>query len=164
MSGPDHGGCGRLTVVAAPVEQLLAKAVLDRLDTDELAQALAGSSSKNDQTSQLADEITADREQLEELAKLWSDRSITSAEWHAARTPIDTRIHHAERRLATSTNNAALFDVVGRGNALRTQWAGLTLDRQAAIVKTILDHAVIAPGTPGTRSMDRARVTPVWRM
>jgi site-specific DNA recombinase len=33
LSGPDHGGCGRLTVVADPLERFIADAVLYRLDT-----------------------------------------------------------------------------------------------------------------------------------
>ena len=41
-SGPDHGGCGRITVVAEPVEELLVDAVLARLDSPALADALAG--------------------------------------------------------------------------------------------------------------------------
>jgi hypothetical protein len=41
-AGPDHGGCGRLTVVAAPVEDLITRAVLLRLDSPELADALSG--------------------------------------------------------------------------------------------------------------------------
>ena len=43
-SGPDHGGCGRITVVAEPVEELLVDAVLARLDSPPLADALAGKS------------------------------------------------------------------------------------------------------------------------
>lgn len=35
MAGPDHGGCGRLTIVAPPVEELVGAAVLYRLDTPE---------------------------------------------------------------------------------------------------------------------------------
>jgi site-specific DNA recombinase len=42
LKDPDHGGCGRLTVVAEPVEQLLTDAVLTRLDSSHLAEALAG--------------------------------------------------------------------------------------------------------------------------
>lgn len=33
QSGPDHGGCGRLTVVAEPLEQFVTEQVLYRLDT-----------------------------------------------------------------------------------------------------------------------------------
>lgn len=42
LSGPDQGGCGgRLTVVLRPVEELLTDAVLTRLDSPQLADALA---------------------------------------------------------------------------------------------------------------------------
>ncbi len=40
LSGPDRGGCGRLTVVAEPVEALITEAVLFRLDTTGLADAI----------------------------------------------------------------------------------------------------------------------------
>ena len=38
----DQHGCGRLTVVAPPLEELVAAAVLFRLDTPEMADVLAG--------------------------------------------------------------------------------------------------------------------------
>jgi site-specific DNA recombinase len=164
LSGPDHGGCGRLTVVARPTEQLLADAVLYRLDTPELAAALAGLAADDDEAAHFTDEIASDREQLDELAKLYAERSISAREWLQARNPIEARIRQTERRLARLSNNTALLDVVGQGSALRTAWTTLTLDRQAAVVRAILDHAVIAPGTPGARSLDPARVTPVWRL
>ena len=42
LRGPDHGGCGQLTIVAAPLEELVTAAVLYRLDTPELARAFKG--------------------------------------------------------------------------------------------------------------------------
>jgi site-specific DNA recombinase len=33
LKGPDHGGCGRLTIVAGPPEELVSEMVLYRLDT-----------------------------------------------------------------------------------------------------------------------------------
>ncbi len=41
-SGNDFGGCGRMAIAAASLEVLIAEAVLYRLDTPELAAALAG--------------------------------------------------------------------------------------------------------------------------
>jgi site-specific DNA recombinase len=67
-SGPDHGGCGRLTVVAPPLEELIADAVLYRLDTPELADALAGRAAADERSAALAEELSADRAQLDELA------------------------------------------------------------------------------------------------
>jgi hypothetical protein len=69
ISGPDHeGGCGRLTVVADPLERLIADAVLYRLDTPELADALAGRNSADHRTQELSAIVDQAQEQLEELA------------------------------------------------------------------------------------------------
>ena len=79
LSGPDHGGCGRLTVVAEPVEELIAKAVLYRLDTPELAEALAGRTAQDEALAEVAEQLAHDRAQLEELAAAYAERAITHA-------------------------------------------------------------------------------------
>lgn len=163
-SGPDHGGCGKLTVVAQPVEELIAAAVLYRLDTPEFADALARRAAQDERHAALVAELQADRSQREELARMWSAREISSEEWRAAREPIDRRIRDAERRLERSTQAPALAGWVGNASELGDRWAGLSLDRQAAIVAAVLDHAVITPGVPGSRSLDPERVRPVWRL
>ena len=44
-------------------------------------------------------------------------------------------------------------------------WAcALELERQHAIIATVLDHVVILPGKLGVHSVDPARVEPVWRL
>ena len=164
LKGPDHGGCGRLTVVAAPVEELLTEAVLARLDSPQLAQVLAGEASADADVAALAAQVDADQERLDELAGLYADGAITAREWIAARDPITERITAARRDIAAATDTTAVFELAGTGGVLRTGWADLDLGRQQAIVKAVLDHAVIAPGTPGARRLDIDRVAPVWRV
>jgi site-specific DNA recombinase len=164
LSGPDHGGCGRLTVVAGPLEELIAAAVLYRLDTPALADAVAGRAAQDEQSAALAETIAADRAQLDELAQLYASRAIPAREWLAARAPIEGRIHDTERRLARMTSTDALAGLVGNGTRLLPQWAELNVTRQHAIVGAVLDHAVIGPGTPGARGLDPARVDLVWRL
>lgn len=164
LKGPDHGGCGRLTVVAEPVERLLTDAVLTRLDSPQLADALAGRSSVDADVVVLAAQLETDQGRLDELAGLYADGAITAREWITARDPITTRIQRARHDIATMTDTGPIAELAGTGNALRGQWDGLGIDRQQAIVKTILDHAVITPGTPGCRSLDINRVQPSWRM
>jgi site-specific DNA recombinase len=164
LSGPDHGGCGGITVTADPLERLIADAVIYRLDTPALADALAGKTAADDQMAAVSERLSEDTAQLDELAAAYSARDITMREWMHARRPIEDRITDAQRRLSRATRSDALHGLVGNGDALRTQWAGLNLDRQHAIVSALLDHAVIAPGTPGARSLDRNRVQPVWRL
>jgi hypothetical protein len=164
LSGPDHGGCGGTMIVAAPVEDLVADAVLFRLDTAELAASLTGRASDDAQAAALADQLAGDRQQLDELAALYADKAITVREWMAARRPIEDRIDQAQRKVARLSHSDALVGVVGNGGELRSRWAGLNLTRQAAIVAAILDHAVIGPGTPGARKFDANRVELVWRL
>lgn len=163
LSGPDHAGCGRLTVVAGPLEELLAETVLHRLDTPQLADALAGRATAQGEAAGLTQSLSSDREQLDMLARLHANKQITIREWMAARKPIEARIHGAEKTLGRLTQTDALTGLVGHGAQVRATWETLPLTRQAAIVAAILDHAVIAPGTSGARSVDPERVTPVWR-
>lgn len=163
-SGPDHGGCGRLTVVAEPVEQLITDAVLYRLDTRELADALAGRMAADSEYAERAAELAADQEQLQELSGLYATKQIKAAEWMAARNPIEARIRDTERRISRASDTSALTGLVGAGAQLRTQWDGLNLSRQAAIVRAVLDHAIIRAGVNGARSVSPDRVDPVWRL
>ncbi len=164
LSGPDHRGCGRLTVVAEPLEDLITEAVLYRLDTPELADTLSGRNRADKQAAGLADTIAADRAQLDELAGLYADRQIGVREWMAARRPIEDRITDTEKRLARMTRTDTLTGLVGNGTALRGQWDDLILTRQHAIIAAVMDHAVVAPGVAGARQLDPNRVDPVWRL
>ncbi|WNV75919.1 zinc ribbon domain-containing protein [Geodermatophilus sp. DSM 44513] len=85
LSGPDHGGCGRLTVVAEPLEHLLTEAVLQRLDGPELSQLLTGDT----QAAELSEGLAADSEQLDQLAVMFGKREISAREWRAAREPMN---------------------------------------------------------------------------
>ncbi len=162
-SGPDHGGCGGTMVNAAPVEDLIMEAVLYRLDSRDLADALAGRAALDERTAEIAAALQADQDQLAELTGMYSAKQITAREWIDARNPIQARITRAEQALARSTRSDALVGLIGNSAQLRASWADLNLTRQAAIVRAVLDHAVIGPGTPGARVFRPERVTPVWR-
>jgi site-specific DNA recombinase len=62
------------------------------------------------------------------------------------------------------TDTSAVYALAPTGGALRKDWPDLGLERQQAIIKAILDHAVIAPGSPGARRLDINRVQPQWRL
>ena len=164
-SSPDHGGCGRMTIVAPGVEELVQAAVLFRLDSAELAEALAGRNTQDQATAALSDGLADDREQLNELAQMYAAREIGRSEWMTARKPIDARIADVERRLSRMTRTDVLAGVIGNGANLGQQWANLNLSRQHAIVKAVLDHVVISPADRrGKREVDPTRVDLVWRI
>jgi len=112
----------------------------------------------------LGEALAADQVQLEELAGLYATGQVTAREWMAARNPIEGRIRDTQRRLAHATETSALDGLLGNVAALRGQWDTLGIDRRHAIIRAILDHAVIGPGTPGARTLDLTRVQPQWRL
>jgi site-specific DNA recombinase len=164
LSGPDHGGCGGIAIVAAALEEFLAAGVLMRLDTIEMSETLKGRRAADNRQSTLLEALEEDRNQMKELSELWAAKDISSAEWKAARGPIEARIKTTERQLAQASNSTALDGLIGTGSQLKEQWETLNLDRQAAIIKAVLDYATILPGTPGARSLDPARIQPVWQL
>jgi hypothetical protein len=151
-------------VVASPVEDLIVDAVLYRLDTPELADALAGRTARDERVAAVAESLSRDREQFDELARLYGSTQISAREWLAARRPIEDRIRSAERLLASQSRGDALAGVVGQADRLRASWAELNLSRRHAIVSAVLDHAVIGPGTRGAQVFDPERVVPLWRL
>lgn len=163
MGGPDHGGCGKMTIVAEPLEELVTAAVLYRLDSPQLAEVLQGHAAQDEQTAALSEQLVADRAQLAELAQMFAVREIGRVEWLTAREAIDARVSDTERRLARMTRNDALDGVVGNGAALSATWAELSLSRQHAIVKAVMDRAVVAPGKRSP-VFNPERVDLVWRI
>lgn len=151
-------------MVAQPVEDLLTDSVLTRLDSPQLAEALAGKSCVDADVAALAAQLEADQSRLDELAGLYAEGAVSAREWIAARDPINDRITQARRDIAQATDTSSVVDLMGTGDILRGEWDDLDIDRQQAVVKSVLDHVVIAPGTPGSRSLDINRVQPVWRV
>lgn len=90
-SGADFGGCGG-TQISATVEALVTDAALYRLDTPELAAAIAGRQRADETSAALSESIAADSAQLDELAALYAARQITAPEWLTARKPIEARL------------------------------------------------------------------------
>lgn len=159
---PGLGGCGGIRIDADRVEELITEAVLYRLDTPELAAALSGAQAAGEAGEALSGQITSDEAQLEELAELYAAKSITAKEWMAARNPIEERLRTTRRQIARATNTTDLARYIGQGEQLRTQWAELNLDRQRAVVRTVIDHAGVKRS--GKNRFDPSRVVPQWRL
>lgn len=160
--GPDHGGCGRMTIVAGPVEEWIAAAVLMRLDTPAMSDVLAGRAAADERQGVLIAEIDSAQTALTELAEMFGASQISRPEWLAARKPAEARIVAAQRQLDQINGAHTLYGLVGNGVAVRESWSQLNLDRQHAIVRAVLEHATIMPGTPGAQRLDPTRIVPTW--
>jgi hypothetical protein len=75
---------------------------------------------------------------------------------------VHARLDAARAKLAAQADMTALAQLIGTGDDLRRSCSGLNLDRQAVIVRTLVDHVVIGPGEQGARSLDPDRVQVHW--
>lgn len=161
LGGPDHQGCGRLTVVAEPLEDLITQSVLLRLDTPDLARALSGAGA-SPEIDEIAETVAQDQAQQAELAALYADKQISAGEWMIARNTIQARIDAANRQIAGEVNATALIGLAGTGTELKSRWTTMRLGQQVAVVRALIDHIVITPGVSGARGLDPNRVRPQW--
>ena len=162
--GPGFAGCGRISIMADDLEELVVEAVLLRLDTPQLQQALAANAADDADTTTLREEVERDQAQLAELAEAYADRALSMPEWKVARDRIEERLSAAKKRLSTVTGATPITDFVGHAGALREQWKDLPLSRQRAIVAAVLDFVTVGPALKGRTSFDPDRVVPTWRL
>lgn len=164
--GPDHGGCNKVFISGSALDDLIADAVLTRLDTPELARALAAQPDDDAEAVALTRQIVSDTEQKNQLAAAHGERLIDMNDWFTAKKPIEERLDSAKRRLARLNSHNGLAQHVGNGAKLREKWTTpeMTLQTQAAIVATILDRVVIQPATQRSNRLDVSRVEPIWTL
>ncbi|MEA2199409.1 MAG: site-specific recombinase [Solirubrobacteraceae bacterium] len=162
-SGPGFGGCGKVTVVADPLERFIVQAVLHRLESPKLPAAMTRTPD-NARGADWQAEIASTQAQLDELAELWGAKEITRGEWLKARPPIEKRQATAKKKLAALNRTTALLPFIADAARVREHWQTMTLTRQQQIVAALLDHVVVGPGRRGYNKFDGSRLHPVWRV
>ena len=153
-----------MATVADQLEGFVSDSVLYRLDTPDLAAALADARRSNAEHDQLANDVADDQVMLDQLAADYADKTISHREWLAARQPIQQRIDSAKRRLSRVSATHRIDDYAGKSELLRDGWADLDLARRQAIVAAVLDYFVVNPAVRGRKTFDTERFTPKWRL
>jgi hypothetical protein len=149
-------------MLAEPVEAWITEAVLYRLDSPQLAEALRHGD-RSSEADNFERGLEEDLAQLDELGTAYGAKHITMSEWLAARRPIEERIEHSRKRLSRMTATTALDGFVGHSEQLRSIWNDLPLTRRRAVIAAVMDHAVIGAGLRGRNRFDPERIQPAWR-
>jgi site-specific DNA recombinase len=152
------GGCGRLGILAQPLEDHVTAELLDALDDPRIWAGLAADEHQAHR-AQLAAELEAIEQQHIDLAKRWARGDLPAAAWDAARTDLEARTKSGTAELAAIPAPVAVPDLA----ILRTSWDGMTLEEQRELIGLFIDRVVITPATPGAQHFDPARATIGWR-
>jgi hypothetical protein len=153
---PGTPGCGRMSITAPPLEDLIVEVVIRRLDTPALAKRLkrrdeAGSSSGDD---------AADLEvQLADLAEMFGAGDLTKAEWLRAKARLDARLADLRRREDKAAKTAIVAALPGK---LRDAWPKLPTERQRGILAAVIAKVTVGPATKRGPWFDPDRITIEW--
>lgn len=153
------GGCGGMSVVADQVDELVAAAVLARLDGADLAEVLTEAEAEGEGPELELARIEAD---LAALADDLGAGRVTRAEWLAARAGYHERRDVLRSEVGGAVEAAALRPFADAG-ALTDAWPDLSLDQRRAIIAAVVDTVPILPATRKGRGFDPSRVTVTWK-
>ncbi|MDN4595899.1 recombinase family protein [Leifsonia virtsii] len=158
----DDSTCGRLYINALKIEGWAAAAAIMRLDAPGMTSLLAARVTDDDRhTAQIADVMKAERA-LTELAEMLGAGELSRAEYAAARKVAAERHVEALRELDRATGTHVLDGIDPDRAALTRSWERLDLPRQRAIMRTLLEYAIIHPRPRGTRKLDPTRIEARW--
>jgi len=160
-----HDPCKGTYINAVNLEAFIADAVLLRLDSPALTDAMTGDPEDAVRVKALGDQIASDTARMDDLASAYAEGMFSIQEWKTARDRLEASLEANRKALARLTQHDALEEYIGRGETLREQWETLTLSQQVAIIKAVLEHVGIGPATRrGIQGLDPERVVPAWRL
>jgi site-specific DNA recombinase len=162
-SPPNFDGCGKIRVLAEPLEELVAETIFAALDSDRLTAAIRAVGDRSDDGAAL-EKLAEIGRRLDELADLFAGGTITSSEWLTAREKLERRQEQTERRLSTDSR-ARVFTGIGNGaEAVRGAWAGRDLEWRRRLVAAVVERVDVGPAVRGRNRFDPDRISLVWRV
>ncbi len=160
--GPGFHGCGKIRVVAAPLEELVREWVIERYASPGFRQALSAAESEDDAAGdyrRLADlEAAADS-----LAVMLGSAQLSQRAYVAATTANEKEQAVVRARLAAQSGRSLLSEVPDTEKGLSEWWDAADLLERRALVASIVEKIVIAPAIKGLNRFDDRRVSVSWR-
>lgn len=147
-SGPNTYGCGRIRVLAEPLEDQVSRAAIEAAaDLPELT------TSETEPLRNDLDRLLADLDQL--ASDHYVGKLIGRSEFFKARSELTLQIDHLNRRLIREENAA----VTGRFTVEAEEWDDLTFDRKRALLAGLVEKVTIHPAVKGRNHYDPERVS-----
>ena len=152
-----RGGCGRIQVVADPLDEHVADRLLDELASPTFRAAMA--SDDTGRRDAAVDDLRALEHRRDELAELWAAGTLTTPDWQAASRALDEATEALQANLADLAPPVEAIDP----QIARQAWPHMTLTERRALVGMFIDQVVVAPATRRGPGFDLDRVDIVWR-
>lgn len=145
---PGTDACGGSGTLAEPTDDYVRDMVLGALESPAFMDRLRGS---DDAGAELYEEIRADEEELEELARDVGERRITRKEWMIARQPVEERLERNRARLAKVSRVAVLLEFVGSFEDMQERWEKLNVSQRRAVIRACVRSISVVRAKPRNR-------------
>ena len=154
-------GCGRVSIIGPPFEDLVMNAAFDALASAHLARAVkeAGSDGHD---AELVNVVTEGRRTLEALDDDLYDGRLDRARWQRQTGRVTERIERAQRQLAKSTRMSVLADLPDSRELLERSWEERDVAWRSELLGAVIDRVVVNP-PKRTGRFDPSRVSVTWR-
>jgi len=156
VNAPGRKGCGRVTILARPVEEIVERIVQQSQLLSLNAPPVEAAISEAD-VSTLRTERAADQASLEQLARdHYSEHLISRAEFFAARVPLQERIAATGRSI-----EQAATPLAGLVADPAQPWPeSMDIEGRRNLITACLDMVVIRPASrPGPNRFDPTRIS-----
>lgn len=160
VSRPGQPGCGRLTVVAAPLDQLIRDTVIIALAGPELAKTLASHNGDDAAEAGAVRELADAESRRDQAAAMFAAAEITRREWSTIRQVTGQRIADASRLF--NRRRGPLANLPADETALRQGWDTGTVDWRRALIGAVIGSLTVRPVDRPTNTFDPTRVDITW--
>ena len=155
-------GCGGIYITANLVEDFIVEAVLTRLNSPEMERSLT-QTKPNPRALATHAELSGLDSRFIELVEMVAEGEFTRAQYQAAMKVATERKSELEKVLAKERGVVAFVEGLGSPQIIAQKWKSLNLDRQRAILKSVIEtinvDKVTVKGTP----FNPNRVRSVWK-
>lgn len=163
---PGTARCGRLTITAPPVDELITAVVLDVLSDAAFRSGRRRPTNASDLDSAAEALAALDVEEAEWRTDLAAGR-IDRPTFLDALDGIRKRRKPLEKIVgaASPTVTAALAGIPVERRQVEVWWEAASVEAQRRVVRALIDHVEISPAPrPGSTQFDHGRIgTPIWR-
>ncbi|MFH1329640.1 MAG: recombinase family protein [Actinomycetota bacterium] len=162
-SGPGKQGCGRVSIIAEPVEELVGQAVIEALDGPMLAQAIAADQRVGDRDAELAKQIATKEEAVAHAADdHYLEGIIDRATFIKVSRALDAEIDALRSRLTRTSRSRILTTLPHTRKALQAAWDEAEIGWRRGLVMAVIDRIEVSPATRGRNRFDPQRLTITW--
>jgi hypothetical protein len=141
------GGCGHLRINYEPVEHLVTRLLIARLDGPEMRNALATQNADTSaQEADLRRELAADRRRLQSLEDKLIDELLTEAAYRRQRDRLHARIEHVRSELARLIGQRSQ---VLSGSDLADRLEQANVEQRRALYSIFIERVTIHPHPAG---------------